>query len=476
MPTEPRLHPVVLCGGSGTRLWPLSREACPKQFLPLIGEHSPFQETLARLALLPACAPPVVIANQEHRFLAQDQARTLGRDPAAMYLEPFGRNTAPAAAVAAYGLVSVDPEALMLLVPADHVIRDEQAFVAAVAAGIQVAQQGDIAVFGIAPRWAEPGYGYIERGEPLDAPAGCHRVASFVEKPELEIARGLVAGGRHDWNSGMFLFRAATFLEELARLEPALADACRAVSLASAETHGVRPLDAGLFARCRSVSIDHAVIERTRRAVVVPVRFEWSDVGSWHALWDESRKDAEGNVVMGDVHLEGVRNSYLRSSHRLVVGIGIEDVVVVETPDALLVARQGETARVRDAVEHFKAKGRPESKLHRRVHRPWGCYEDIDRGERFRVKRITVNPGAQLSLQLHHHRAEHWVVVQGTARITRGDKTMLLTENQSTYIPLGVQHRLENPGKLPLQIIEVQSGAYLEEDDIVRLEDTYHRA
>jgi mannose-1-phosphate guanylyltransferase/mannose-6-phosphate isomerase len=422
------------------------------------------------------CAAPVVVTNKEHRFLVLDQFRAAGCKPGTIYLEPFGRNTAPAAAVVAYGLLAEDPEALMMLLPADHEISDDDAFKAAVSSAALAAENGAIVVFGIEPRWAEPGYGYIERGEALPDPSDCYRVASFIEKPELEIAQNLISTGRHYWNSGMFLFKAARFVEELERFEPALAAACRAAALEATEDLGMRSLGEASFSRCRSVSIDYAVIERTDAAVVVPARFEWSDIGSWHALWDGAEKDASGNVTLGDVHLDGAKNSYVRSSHRLVVGIGLEDVVVVETPDALLVARQGDTGRVREAVEYIKSKNRPESKTHRRVHRPWGYYEDIDQGERFRVKRITVNPGAQLSLQLHHHRAEHWVVVKGTARVTRGDKTMLLTENQSTYIPLGVNHRLENPGKVPLQIIEVQSGAYLEEDDIVRLEDTYHRA
>jgi mannose-1-phosphate guanylyltransferase/mannose-6-phosphate isomerase len=470
------IHPVVLSGGSGTRLWPLSREAMPKQFLPLTDGRSPFQATLSRLKSIERCAPPVVVANKEHRFLLADQFRAMACTPGTLYLEPFGRNTAPAAGVVAYALMERDPAAMMLLVPADHEISDDLAFQSAVLAGADAAAAGSLVVFGIEPRWAEPGYGYIERGEKLEASPGCYRVSSFIEKPELEIAQALVEGGRHYWNSGIFLFKAARFVEELERFEPVLAQACRAVALETLEEDGVRAISEASFTRCRSVSIDYAVIERTDAAVVVPAPFAWSDIGSWHSLWDGSTKDAHGNVTMGDVYLDGVKNSYLRSSHRLVVGIGVEDVVVVETPDALLIARQGDTGRVRDAVEHLKATKRNECLVHRRVHRPWGYYEDIDQGERFRVKRITVNPGAKLSLQLHHHRAEHWVVVRGTARITRGDKSMLLTENQSTYIPVGVHHRLENPGKLPLQIIEVQSGAYLEEDDIVRLEDSYHRA
>ncbi|HET6265622.1 MAG TPA: mannose-1-phosphate guanylyltransferase/mannose-6-phosphate isomerase, partial [Usitatibacter sp.] len=330
--------------------------------------------------------------------------------------------------------------------------------------------------FGIEPRYPETGYGYIERGVDLPTAPGCFQVASFVEKPELEIATRLIAGGDHYWNSGMFLFGARAYLDELERLEPELAQACRAAADApSAAEPSVRRLDRAAFERCRSISVDHAVLERTGLAAVVPARFRWSDIGSWDALWDRGSKDADGNESHGDVQLHDVRNSYLRSDRRLVVGIDLDDLVVVDTADALLIARRGETQRVREAVEQLRASGRTEHKTHRVVHRPWGCYEDIDGGERFRVKRITVDPGQKLSLQYHHHRAEHWIVVSGTAMVTRGEETMLVTENQSIYIELGQLHRLENPGKVPLRLIEVQTGAYLGEDDIVRVEDAYQR-
>ena len=469
------LYPVILSGGSGTRLWPMSRELRPKQFIPLLGGCTPFEATLKRLQALGCARAPLVVSNREHRFLVQDQFRGAGSAPARMYLEPFGRNTAPAAAVVAYSMLREDPDALMLLVPADHDIPDEEAFCRSVEAATAAAEQDLLLVFGLEPRWAECGYGYIERGAPIDSLKDCFRVQSFVEKPEIEIAQALAASGRHYWNSGMFVFGARRFASELERLEPALAAACREAADGAREDHGAVLIDEAAFARCRAVSIDYAVMERTDRAAVLPASFSWSDLGTWHSLWEASDKDRDGNVVRGDVHLDGAKNSYLHATHRLLVGIGIEDLVVVETPDALLVARRHDSARVREAVERFKGEGRPECRDHRTVHRPWGCYEDIDAGERFRVKRITVNPGGKLSLQLHHHRAEHWVVVKGTARITRGEQTMLITENQSTYIPLGVRHRLENPGKLPLQIIEVQSGAYLAEDDIVRFEDSYHR-
>jgi mannose-1-phosphate guanylyltransferase / mannose-6-phosphate isomerase len=475
MPTD-AVYPVILSGGSGTRLWPMSREAMPKQFLPLLDGTTPFRATLARLRAIAGVKPPIVIANQDHRFLVLDQLREAGETPLAVYAEPCGRNTAPAAAVVAHHLAQTDPDALMLVLPADHDIPDAEAFAEAVAAAAAAARARRLGVFGIRARWPETGYGYIERGEPLEAAPGCHGVSSFIEKPELEIAERFVASGRHYWNSGMFLFGAEHFLSELARFQPDVATACEAAARGVREDHGCMRIDATAFARCRSISIDYAVLEHTADAAVVPADFRWSDIGSWNALWDASAKDAAGNVARGDVLLADVSGSYVCSTQRMVVGIGLKDVVVVETPDAVLVADRAESQKVREMVEQLKARGRPEHKLHRRVHRPWGTYEDVDSGERFRVKRITVNPGAKLSLQLHHHRAEHWVVVSGTARVTRGEETLLLTENQSTYIPLGVRHRLENPGMIPLQIIEVQSGAYLGEDDIVRFEDAYHRA
>ncbi len=469
------LHPVILAGGSGTRLWPLSREAYPKQFLPLLEGASPFQATLGRLDAIAGAQPATVVANHEHRFLAADQVRGCGRALRKLYAEPCGRGTAPALAVVAADLVREDPQAMLLVLPADHDIPDAAAFARAVAAGVAAAERGRLVVFGIEPRWAETGYGYIERADEIAEARGCFHVASFVEKPELEIATRLADSGRHYWNGGMFLLGAGAYLAELERHEPELAADCRAAAEASRDEAGCRHIDAAAFGRCRAISIDHAVLERTRLAAVVPACFGWSDIGSWDALWDRDRKDAEGNRCEGDVQLHDVTGSYMHASHRLVVGIGLDDVVVVETPDAVLVANRGETQRVREAVEHLRACARPEHRAHRTVHRPWGCYEDVDAGERFRVKRITVQPGAKLSLQWHHHRAEHWVVVSGTARVTRGDEVRLLAENQSLYIPVGELHRLENPGKIPLQIIEVQTGTYLGEDDIVRVEDVYRR-
>ena len=469
------LHPVILSGGAGTRLWPVSRTSRPKQFLPLLKGISPFQAALARVQQLAGVRPSLIVANEEHRFLVLDQLRTAGAPPASLYLEPFGRNTAPAAAIAAFSLLREDPAALMLVLPADHDIPDDAAFCQAVARGVPAAEAGRLVVFGIEATSPETGYGYIERGAPLDLADGCYHVSSFIEKPELEIARRLIASGRHYWNSGIFLFGAARFVEELTRLQPELAGICRAAAEAVTEEHGCRRITAASIERCRAISIDYAVFEHTDAAAVVPATFRWSDIGSWDALWASTDKDAHGNATQGDVHVQNVAGSYLYSSGRMVVAIGVEDMVIVETPDALLVANRAEAQQVREAVEQLRLQGRPECRVHRIVHRPWGSYEDVDSGHRFRVKRLTVHPGAQLSLQLHHHRAEHWVVVSGTARITRGEETTLLTENQSAYIPVGVTHRLANPGRIPLQIVEVQTGAYLDEDDIVRLEDAYHR-
>jgi mannose-1-phosphate guanylyltransferase/mannose-6-phosphate isomerase len=363
----------------------------------------------------------------------------------------------------------------MLVLPADHHIPDAAALREAIRAAVPAAQAGHLVTFGVTPRWAETGYGYIERGKALGAGAAGYRVARFLEKPDEETAARFHASGRHYWNSGMFLFRAEGVLAELRRLQPALVAACEEALAKAGKDLDFLRLEAEAFGRSPSVSIDYAVMEHTDRAVVLPVDFSWTDLGSWKALWEVGVKDAAGNVIRGDVHLDGARNSYVYAERRFVAALGVEDLVIVETPDAVLVARRDEVQKVRQVVEDLRARNRHEHVTHRTVYRPWGCYECIDAGHRFQVKRITVNPGQKLSLQMHHHRAEHWVVVVGTAKVTRGDETLVLTENQSTYIPLGVTHRLENPGKIPLQLIEVQSGAYLGEDDIVRFEDAYSR-
>jgi len=483
------LYPVILAGGSGTRLWPMSRESHPKQFLPLLGTvsnstkdgacppgaESPFQATLKRLESLGRIQPATVVTNAEHRFLVADQAKAAGRNLRTTYLEPFGRSTAPALALVANDILKEDPEALLLVLSADHDIPDESQFAEAVSQGEVAAAQGHLVVFGVEPRWAETGYGYVERGQDLLTAPGCFQVATFVEKPELEIAQRLIETGRHYWNSGMFLFGARTFLAELERFEPELAAACRTTSEACTDDAGFRKIPRAEFDKCRSISVDHAVFERTRMAAVVRAKFRWSDIGSWDALWDRAQKDEDGNECHGDVKMIDAENCYVRGNGRLVVGIGLEDVVVVDTPDAVLVAKRGDTQRVREAVEHLKLSGRQEHKVHKQVRRPWGTYQDIDQGERFRVKRITVQPGEKLSLQYHHHRAEHWIIVSGTAQVTCGDKVQLLSENQSVYIELGQMHRLENPGKVPLVLIEVQIGSYVGEDDIVRVEDVYQR-
>jgi len=467
------LIPVILSGGAGTRLWPLSRELYPKQLLPLTGERTMIQQTALRLEGLAAGAP-VVVCNEAHRFLVAEQLRQLGIEPQAIVLEPMGRNTAPAIALAAHATLRAGgaTEPLLLVLPADHVIRDVPAFHKAVHAARDAAQQGQLVTFGIVPTTPETGYGYIQRG-PASGPV--YRIARFVEKPSAPVARDFVASGDYYWNSGMFLFGARRYLEELGRLAPAIASACaEAFAAAKADLDFTR-IEKRLFESCPSDSIDYAVMEKTSDAVVVPLAAGWSDVGSWAALHEASEPDAHGNVARGDVVCEDSEGCYLYSESRLVSAVGLKDHVVVETKDAVLVAPRNRVQDVKKLVFKLKEQGRYEHSLHREVFRPWGSYDSIENGPRFQVKRLKVKPGAVLSLQLHHHRAEHWIVVSGTARITRGDEVFLLEENQSTYIPIGVRHRIENPGKIPLHIIEVQSGSYLGEDDIVRLEDQYGR-
>lgn len=470
-----KLHPVVLSGGSGSRLWPLSRTLLPKQFLPLLANRSMLQQTLLRLEGIEHRTSPVIVCSSEHRFLAAEQMSEIGISPLAHILEPAGRNTAPAVAVAALAVAQSDPEGVMLVLPADHLIREIEPFHRAVVQAAEHATAGKLVTFGIVCKSPETGYGYIERGSPMPGPKGCFQVARFVEKPDLERARQFVKAGTFYWNSGMFVFRADRYLEELARFRPDILQAVREAWDKRAQDLDFCRLDPQAFKHCPSESIDYAVMERTSAAVVVEADIGWSDIGSWSSLWEASTADGQGNVCAGDVILDGVRNSYVRAESRLVAAIGVEDLVIVETSDAILVTRKDQAQRVKDTVETLKAGQRDEYLVHRRVYRPWGYYEGLDSAERFQVKRIMVKPGCKLSLQMHHHRAEHWVVVSGTARVVRGEDTILLSENQSTYIPLGVKHRLENVGKLPLHMIEVQSGSYLGEDDIVRFEDDYKR-
>jgi len=469
------LIPLILSGGSGTRLWPVSRKHLPKQFLQLAGTTTLFQQTLERTRQLPDVAPPIVVANEGHRFLAADQLLEAGIGGATILLEPVGRNTAPAIALGALEALARDPEAVLLVLPADHLVGDPQAFADAVVRALPLAAQGWLVTFGIRPDRAETGFGYIRRGDGL--PAGGYQVARFVEKPDLATAEAYLADGGYDWNSGMFLFKAARYLEELAEHAPAmLAAVRRAHASVKSDLDFVR-IDPDAFAQVPGDSIDYAVMERTRRAAVVPMQCAWSDIGSWAALWQSGGKDAQGNLMVGDTLAIDTGNSLLRSHERhLLAVVGMQDVIVVSTADATLVAHRDAAQDVRKVVERLKAAGRSEYELHRLVHRPWGTYDSLEQGPRFQVKRIVVKPGASLSLQKHHHRAEHWIVVSGTAEVTCDDKVFLLQENQSTYIPLGSRHRLRNPGKLPLELIEVQSGSYLGEDDIVRYDDAYGRA
>jgi mannose-1-phosphate guanylyltransferase / mannose-6-phosphate isomerase len=471
--------PVILSGGAGTRLWPLSRELYPKQLLPLVGEQTMLQETVTRLSGIAGMGEPLLVCNEHHRFLVAEQLRKIGVNPGAIVLEPVGRNTAPAVAVAALLAMADGSDPILLVLPADHVIRDGAALRSAVEGGVPLAKAGKLLTFGIVPNRAETGYGYIKAGTELPDSSGqpaAYAVASFVEKPDLTTAEGYLAAGEYYWNSGMFLFRASVFLRELERLSPEILAACRAAVAGAGRDLDFTRLDAAAFAACPGNSIDYAVMEKTKAAAVIPLEAGWSDVGSWSALWEVGAKDADGNVVKGDVLTQDVRNCYLHAGTRMLAAVGVENHIIVETGDAVLVAHRDRVQEVKAIVEQLKRQQRPEALLHRQVSRPWGDYECIDQAERFQVKRIRVKPGATLSLQMHHHRAEHWVVVSGTARITRGEEVFVLSENQSTFIPLGVQHRLENPGKIPLELIEVQSGSYLGEDDIVRFEDTYGRA
>ena len=469
--------PVILSGGAGTRLWPLSRELYPKQLLALTGRHTLLQQTVLRLEGLAASAP-VIVCNEVHRFLVAEQLRQLKIEPDATILEPFGRNTAPAIALGAHaalkgslaGANAADP--VLLVQPADHLIRDTPAFQQAVRAALSAAQAGQLVTFGVVASGAETGYGYIQRGAVSGAG---FRIARFVEKPNAQRAQEFLQSGDYYWNSGMFMFRARRYLQELERFAPEMARICAAAFRGATADLDFTRIDAATFEACPADSIDYAVMEKTADAVVVPLKAGWSDIGSWSALYEASDAGAHGNVTHGDVLSEDTHGSYLHSESRLVAAVGVKDHVVIETKDAVLVAPMDRVQDVKKLVQRLKELGRSEYSLHREVFRPWGSYDSLESGPRFQVKRLKVNPGATLSLQLHHHRAEHWVVVAGTARITRGEEVFLLEENQSTYIPVGTKHRIENPGTVPLEIIEVQSGSYLGEDDIVRFEDRYGR-
>jgi mannose-1-phosphate guanylyltransferase / mannose-6-phosphate isomerase len=472
----PSLHPVILSGGSGTRLWPMSRAHYPKQFLALLTDLSLLQEAAKRVADPGRFAAPLFIANDEHRFILAEQLRAIGIAPQAIILEPSGRNTAPAACVAALTLIERDPSAQMLVMPSDHAIADQAAFFAAVARAAEAAKLDRLVTFGIAPDRPETGYGYIKRGGKLDGADEIYEVGAFVEKPVLDRAKSYLASGDYYWNSGIFLFPAALYISELERLAPETVAACRRAIAAAKRDFDFLRLDKAAFEKAENKSIDYAVMELTSRAAVVPVSMGWSDVGTWDALWRIGTKDAHSDVRVGDVVAEETSGSYLRSEHGLLVTLGVEDLVVVSTADAVMVAKRDRAEDVSALVKHLARDGRPEASANPIVHRPWGSFRSIHNGDRVQVKHITVKPGGKLSLQMHHHRAEHWVVVRGTAKVTRGNEEIILHEDQSTYIPIGTPHRLENPGKITLHLIEVQSGSYLGEDDIVRFEDSYGRS
>lgn len=467
-----------MAGGTGSRLWPLSRSLSPKQFMTLDGDDSMLQTTVKRLAGL-ECSPPIVITNEDHRFIVAEQIRLTGEKAGALILEPVGRNTAPAVALAAIEALRHDENALLLIMAADHVIGDKASFQETVRRAEKIAREGKLVTFGIVPTSAETGYGYI-RAQGLDSESDssaetAYPVAEFVEKPDLETANAYLSSGDYFWNSGMFMFRAQRYLEELETYRPDILSACRAAMKQTSRDMEFLRVDKNDFEACPSDSIDYAVMEKTSDAWVVPLNVNWNDIGSWSALWDIAQKDDNNNVIKGDVLTEATSNSYINSTDKLVAAVGIKDIVVVNTKDAVLVATKDKVQQVKKIVEQLKSQKRPEHYNHREVYRPWGKYDSVDNGDRYQVKRITVKPGAKLSLQMHHHRAEHWVVVSGTAKVHKGEETILLSENQSVYIPLGTVHSLENPGKIPLELIEVQSGSYLGEDDIVRLEDVYGR-
>ncbi len=463
--------PVILSGGSGTRLWPYSRSLYPKQFLPLVGDTTMLQSTVKRLAGSLAVANPIVVCNNNHRFMVAEQIQSLGLEAAAIVLEPAARNTAPAVALAALAAKSEGDDPILLILPADHVINDLAAFHEAIAQAQEAAESDKLVTFGIVPTHAETGYGYIN----AEGAETVRTVRQFVEKPNKATAEKYLASGEYFWNSGMFAFKASVFLTELEKYSPDMLQACKDSSAKAQTDLDFTRVDEEAFAACPEDSIDYAVMEKTSQAVLIPLDADWSDVGSWSALWDISEKDEQGNAGRGDVIFQDSKNNFVQADKKLITTLGVENLVVVETDDAILVANKDKVQDVKSIVNQLKSSGRSEAQLHRKVYRPWGHYDSIDEGERFQVKRIVVTPGASLSLQMHHHRAEHWIVVTGTAVVQKGEQEHVLSENQSIYIPLGEKHRLTNPGKVPLEIIEVQSGSYLGEDDIVRFEDVYGR-
>ena len=463
--------PVILSGGSGTRLWPLSRGHYPKQFLPLVSEHTMVQETVLRLDGLKGLKAPLAVCNEDHRFMMAEQLWEIGVKPAAIILEPMGRNTAPAVAMAALTATSEDD--VLLILPADHVISDLDIFHKAVEQAKALAEQGFLVTFGIVPTEPETGYGYIKRDTLQHGSA--YSVAAFVEKPDAETAKHYLKSGDFYWNSGMFAFKAGSFLTELEKFNPDMLVICRqALKAAKVDMDFVR-LDKEIFSTCPADSIDYAVMEKTDKAVVIPMDAGWNDVGSWSALWDVTDKDPFGNAICGDVLTVDTRNSFIHAQSKLVAVIGVNDLVIVETDDAVMISSRDRVQEVKQIVDQLKVLGRSEANIHRKAYRPWGHYDLVDTGERHQTKRIVVKPGGKLSVQKHHHRAEHWVIVKGTALVTKGDEKLLITENESIYIPLGIVHCLENPGVIPLEIVEVQSGSYLGEDDIVRFDDQYGR-
>jgi mannose-1-phosphate guanylyltransferase/mannose-6-phosphate isomerase len=466
------LIPVILSGGAGTRLWPLSREMYPKQLLALTSNQTMLQDTAIRLAGIQGAAAPIVVCNEAHRFTVAEQLRALRIQAAGILLEPAGRNTAPAVALAALKALDISSDATLLVGPADHVMRDVRGFQLAAATAAALAAEGKLVTFGIVAHAPETGYGYIRRDK---GPGPAFAVAQFIEKPPIEQAREFVASGDYYWNSGMFVFKADRYLAELETFAPDILKAATAAYKAAETDLDFVRIDKAQFDKCRSESIDYAVMEKTKDAMVLPLDVGWSDVGSWSSLFDALPADENGNVLQGDVMVHDTRDCYVHSTSRLVATVGMDDHIIVETKDAVLVAPKNRVQDVKHLVGMLKKSGRPESAWHREVFRPWGSYDSIDNGERFQVKRLSVKPGGVLSLQMHHHRAEHWIVVQGTARISCNERTFLLSENESTYIPIGATHRIENPGKVPLHIVEVQSGSYLGEDDIVRFEDNYGR-